>query len=298
MSLPLAYVAIVVIWSTTPLAVKWSAQDAGFIFAVFSRMAIAAVFCQLLVSALRAPWHWHKRAVAMYLLSGINICFSMILIYWGAQSISSGLIALLFGLMPLVTAIFAALILKEKAITPQKLTGITIAFAGLLIIFYSKSTATGAYLMAILAVLIAVIWHSLVTVLLKRYASDLPILSLTTGGIWASVLMLSLIWWLSDSQLPDQLSTVGWGSILYLSIIGSVIGFTLYYYILRNIEASKIALIPLMTPVIALLLGQFLNGEQPDNSIWTGAAFIIGGLSLFQLGGYLRSLLIKISERN
>lgn len=293
MSLPLAYVAIVIIWSTTPLAVKWSAVDAGFVFAVLSRMTIAAVLCQILAMASGSNWVWHKRALSMYLLSGFNISFSMILIYWGAQTISSGLIALIFGLMPLVTGIFAALILKEKSLTPQKLFGISIAIAGLMIIFYSKNTQSNGYILAIASVLTAVIWHSFGTVLFKRFASDLPVMSVTTGGIWVSVMFLMIFWLITDAQIPLTISTIGWASILYLSVIGSVIGFTLYFYILKNIEASKIALIPLITPVAALILGQYLNGEQPDSRIWAGAFLIIGGLSFYQVGGYLRSLLVK-----
>jgi drug/metabolite transporter (DMT)-like permease len=238
-------------------------------------------------------WVWHKRALSMYLLSGFNISFSMILIYWGAQTISSGLIALIFGLMPLVTGVFAALILKEKSLTPQKLFGISIAFAGLMIIFYSKNSQSNGYILAIASVLAAVIWHSFGTVLFKRFASDLPVMSLTTGGIWVSVIFLMIFWLITDAHIPLTISTIGWASILYLSVIGSVIGFTLYFYILKNIEASKIALIPLITPVAALILGQYLNGEQPDSRIWTGAFLIIGGLSFYQVGGYLRSLLVK-----
>jgi len=293
MSLPLAYIAIVIIWSTTPLAVKWSAEEAGFIFGVLSRMVIAAVLCQIFVMSFRSPWVWHKRALAMYMLSGFNICFSMILIYWGAQTLSSGLIALLFGLMPLITGIFAAIILKEKSLTPQKLTGIAIAFAGLLIIFYSKQTASNEYYLAIIAVLTAVTWHSFGTVVFKRYAYDLPILSVTTGGIWASVVLLFGFWCFNNSPIPESISASGWGSILYLSIIATAVGFSIYFYILKKIEASKIALIPLMTPVIALLIGQYFNGEQPDSRIWTGALLIIGGLSFYQIGGYMRQLLIK-----
>lgn len=293
MSVPFAYAAIIIIWSTTPLAVKWSAVDAGFVFAVLSRMTIAAVLCQIISIALRSEWVWHKRALSMYLLSGFNIFFSMILIYWGAQTISSGLIALIFGLMPIVTGIFAAIILKEKSLTPQKIIGISIAFTGLIIIFYSKGTQSDGYILAIIAVLTAVTWHSFGTVIFKRFASDLPIMSLTTGGIWVSVFFLSVYWILSDSSVPETISAIGWGSILYLSIIASVIGFTVYFYMLKNIEASKIALIPLMTPVIALILGQYLNEEQPDEKIWTGAFLIIGGLSFYQVGGYLRSLFGK-----
>jgi len=294
MSVPAAYIAIVLIWATTPLAVKWSAVEAGFLFAVLSRMFIAAVFCQLLTHLLRSDWHWHKRALSMYLLSGFNISFSMLLIYWGAQTISSGLVALLFGLMPLLTGVFAALILKEKSLTLEKLLGISIAFSGLVIIFYSDQTQQQGYLMAIIAVLTAVSWHSFSTVVFKRYASDLPIMSVTTASIWVSVFFLSIAWWLSGNQIPLDISETGWGSILYLSIIASVIGFTIYFYVLKNTQASTIALIPLITPVLALLLGQYLNNEQVDKNVWTGALFILSGLSLYQVSNVLKRLARKI----
>lgn len=294
MALPAAYIAIILIWSTTPLAVKWSAVEAGFLFAVFSRMLIAAVLCQLLTHALRSEWHWHKRAVSMYLLSGFNISFSMLLIYWGAQTISSGLIALLFGLMPIITGVFAALILKEKSLTLEKLLGISIAFIGLVIIFYSDQSHKQGYLMAIIAVVTAISWHSFSTVVFKRYASDLPIMSVTTASIWISVFFLSIAWWYSGTQLPTELSQTGWGSILYLSIVASVLGFTIYFYVLKNTQASTVALIPLITPVAALLLGQYLNNEQADENVWTGALFILSGLSLYQLSNLLKKLTRKV----
>jgi len=294
MALPAAYIAIVLIWSTTPLAVKWSAVEAGFLFAVLSRMLIAAVFCQLLTHLLRSDWRWHKRALSMYLLSGFNISFSMLLIYWGAQTISSGLIALLFGLMPLITGIFATLILKEKSFTPEKLLGIIMAFAGLALIFYSEQTQKDGYLLAILAVLTAISWHSFSTVVFKRYASDLPIMSVTTASIWVSVIFLGIAWWYSGNSIPMDISETGWGSILYLSIVASVLGFTIYFYVLKNMQASTVALIPLMTPVLALLLGQYLNDEQPDSEVWLGAFFIVSGLSLYQLNHLLKKMTRKL----
>lgn len=297
MSLPLAYIAIIVIWSTTPLAVKWSAMDAGFIFAILSRMTIAAVLCQVIILLLRSTWAWHKRALAMYLLGGFNIFFSMLLIYWASLTIDSGLVALLFGLMPLVTGIFAAALLKEDALTAQKLLGIGIAFAGLVIIFYSNTNQSSDHMLAIFATLIAVIWHSFGTVLFKRYASDLPVLSLTTGCLWVSVIFLSVFWFASNAQLPQSVSAIAWGTILYLSVIASVVGFTVYFYILQKVEASKVALIPLITPVAALILGQYLNGEQPDARVWTGALLIIGGLSFYQIGGYFKIAMLKIIKR-
>ena len=53
MSLPAAFVSVILIWSTTPLAIKWSAAGVGFSFAVFARMSIGALLGVLLLVALR-----------------------------------------------------------------------------------------------------------------------------------------------------------------------------------------------------------------------------------------------------
>ena len=53
MSVPAAYLAVILIWSTTPLAVKWSSEGPGFLFGALGRMALAAVLCVTLVTVLR-----------------------------------------------------------------------------------------------------------------------------------------------------------------------------------------------------------------------------------------------------
>lgn len=71
-------------------------------------------------------------------------------------------------------------------------------------------------------------------------------------------------------------------AIAYLGIFGSVIGFALYYYVIKHLEASKVALITLITPVMALLLGHFLNGEAIGWRLWSGTALILFGLAVHQ----------------
>jgi len=67
-----------------------------------------------------------------------------------------------------------------------------------------------------------------------------------------------------------------------LGIFGSVLGFILYFYILKRIEPIRVALITLITPITALFLGQNLNGEVIHASVWIGTGVVLGGLGLVQ----------------
>jgi len=62
MSIPVAYLGIILIWSTTPLAIQWSTQGAGFAFAVFARMLIGLLVASLLVLVWRIRFPLHDRA--------------------------------------------------------------------------------------------------------------------------------------------------------------------------------------------------------------------------------------------
>ena len=62
MAVPAAFIVVVLIWSTTPLAVKWSGEGPGFIFGAFSRMAFAVVLCLVIINAMRAKRPWHREA--------------------------------------------------------------------------------------------------------------------------------------------------------------------------------------------------------------------------------------------
>jgi drug/metabolite transporter (DMT)-like permease len=70
----------------------------------------------------------------------------------------------------------------------------------------------------------------------------------------------------------------------YLGVFGSVLGFMLYFYMIKHMEAGRVALITLITPVMALLLGHVLNDEAVLPQVWFGAAFILLGLGLHRWG--------------
>lgn len=137
MSVPAAYLSIILIWSTTPLAIQWSASGNGFLFPVMARMVIGLAICLMLLLIFRIKMPWHREARITYLAAGLGILGTMLCVYWGARYISSGLIALLFGLSPIFTSIAAAFWLNERSFSTSKILGTLLSLLGLAAIFGS-----------------------------------------------------------------------------------------------------------------------------------------------------------------
>ncbi len=285
MSVPASYIGIILIWSTTPLAIKWSGEGGGFLFGVTSRMLLSAVLCSLIVLVLSRKLPLHRRARWTYVAAGLGIYGAMLSVYWGAQFIPSGLISVIFGLTPIITGLLAALFLGEQSLTPAKLLGVFLGLVGLAMIFMTDITLGEKAVYGIAATLLAMVFHSISTVWVKSLGAGLPALEVVTGGLLFSVPLYLLTWFILDGHIPDTLPVVTLGSILYLAVFGSVLGFILYFYVLRHIEASQAVLITLITPVLALLLGQGLNHEHIAPIVWLGTASIMLGMLIYQWGG-------------
>lgn len=288
MSVPAAYLGIILIWATTPLAIQWSTQGTGFAFAVLARMLIGVIVAALLVALWRIELPFHARARRAYLVGGLGLFGAMALTYWGARYVHSGLISVLFGLSPLMAGVLAALCLGERALTPLKLVGMLLGALGLAVIFVHGDSLGGEHALAgLLALLLAVFIYSGCLVWLKRIADDSPPLATTVGTLTVSLPLFALVWWFTDGQLPAMVPPRSGAAIVYLGIFGSVIGFALYYYVIKHLEASKVALITLVTPVLALLLGNVFNGEIIGFRLWLGTALILFGLTVHQWNAFI-----------
>ncbi len=285
MSVPAAFVGVILIWSTTPLAIKWSSQGTGFLFAISARMLIGVLLCYAVLRLLRGRLPWHRKAVQTYLASGVAIYGAMTSVYWGAQFIPSGLVSVIFGMTPIFTGILAALWLGERIGTPPRLLGVALGVAGLAVVFADDLAGTHldhAALWGMAAVLFATFLHSLSMVLVKGIGAGLPALSATTGGLLLSTPALVLTWWLAGGSLPEAAPARAVGAIVYLGVFGSALGFVLFFYALRHLEAGRMALIPLVTPVLALLLGYLLADEVLPAWRLGGAGLILLGLLVFE----------------
>ena len=287
MSVPLAFIGTILIWSTTPLAIKWSSEGPGFIFAVSLRMVIGTLGCLLVLMLVRGKLHWHRQALLSYVAAGLGIFGAMSCVYWGAQFIPSGLVSVIFGLTPLITGVLASIWLKEQALGPIKLLGLACAFFGLVLIFGEGVGTSLEVMLGMSAVLMATLLHSTSTVWVKKLGADLPAITITTGGLLVALPLYLLSWAVQDGSWPSLIPAKAMWSIVYLGLFGSVMGFILFYYVLRHVEASRVGLIPLVSPVLALILGLVLNRESIPSVVWAGSGLILLGMSVYQWGALL-----------
>jgi drug/metabolite transporter (DMT)-like permease len=283
MKIALAYLGIVMIWATTPLAVKWSGES-DWLFGVAARTLLGALLIVPFVwwlSKQRFDWKWP--AIKVYLVASIPILGGMTAMYWAAQYLPSGWIGILFGMTPVMTGIMAHYCLPNSRLTLRKSLGVLISLAGLVVIFAPNLREQHAQmqLAAIAMALLSVVFHSYGTVLIKRINPGISALHLVAAALWITVaghfLMapLTLFHW-PDLQLHQTLA------IFYAASVGSVLGFMLYFYLLKHVDAIKVALIPVITPIFALLIGHWFNGEVLNATVWLGAAMVVMGLVTFE----------------
>ncbi|MEE9398519.1 MAG: DMT family transporter [Methylococcales bacterium] len=279
-----AYLGVILIWTTTPLAIQWSSQGNSFLFAVTGRMVIGTLIALLLVWIFRLPMAWHQRARRTYLAAAIGIYGAMMAVYWSAQFIPSGWISVIFALTPIITGILAVRWLGETTLTPLKLVGMLLGIIGMATIFYSGEQLSDLAWIGVVGMVISVILHASSSVLVKKAGYGANGLVITTGGLLVSAPLYLLTWFLTGSEWPTSIPQRSAWSILYLGVIGSVLGFALYYFVLKHLGPTRVALITLITPVTALWLGHVFNGESIDVTVITGTAFILSGLGLYEWG--------------
>ncbi len=283
MKVALAYLSIILIWTTTPLAIKWS-TDTDWFFGVAARTALGALLILPLLYWSKQRFSFEWSAIKVYIAASIPILGGMTMMYWAAQYLPSGWIAIIFALTPVITGLFAHYCLPNSRITRQKLIGVVVALTGLWIIF-GPNLQTDLFklqLMAIGIALLSVIAHSYGTVLVKRMNHTVPTLHVVIGALWVTALVHFALYPQTLLEWPDLSTRESW-TIIYAASFGSVFGFLLYFYLLKQVDAIKVGLIPVITPVFALLLGYALNNETLNASVWLGAGLVTLGLIIFEL---------------
>ncbi len=298
MSIPLAYIAVVIIWSTTPLALKWSTEGVGFLFGVTARMSIGAILAILLCFILRVGLPLHTKARQTYLASGISIFLAMFLFAWAVQYIPSGWLAVTFGTAPIFTSIMTSLYNGKRSFTTTEAIALVFSVSGLMVMFQHTSSMGANVVSGIFATIVATMFYSLGVVSVKIIDARIKSVSTMTGTLIVTATLYIAVWFLSDSELPTLMPTRAAAAILYLGVVGSVIAFMLFYYLLKNTDATRAALITLITPGCALMLGNILDNEPLTEEIWLGTAMVLCGLLVFEFGDVMQNFLknLKMSS--
>jgi drug/metabolite transporter (DMT)-like permease len=283
MPIGIAFLAVTLIWGSTPITVQWSQIGVGHLFAVTARMAIGVLMFLLLLPWLQRQPPPPGRLLPVALVSGASIFLSMSCVYWGARFVPSGLISVLYGLGPMLTGILAASWLGEP-FPLHKLLGSLLGIGGLMLFFFHKEMLGEHALIGIAVIVLSVLIYAAGNIGIKRWNQGVPPPWVAAGSLWVAFPMFLLVLLLSDTPWPTQISVRSAASILYLGVVANGVGFICFYYLLSRVSAANATLVTLTAPAVALWIGAAFNQEEIHSGLLLGTLLILGGLSLFQWG--------------
>lgn len=278
----LAYLTVILIWSGTPLAIQLSQQGLDFYTALVLRMWLAALLSLPVLWLLRQPLALHKAALTSYLAGSVGVYGAMLSVYWGSLFIPSGLISVMYGLSPMLSGAIAYFWLKERELTPVRLMALLLALAGLALVVSARTAIDGDAWRGIVGTLLSVFFFAWSAVWVKKTNAGLHPMVQTSGTLWFSSLLYLITLPIFGIHIPDDWSLTSQLGLSYLVVLGSIVGFMLYFYILKYLSAARVTLITLISPVLALTWGNMLNDESFQLVALKGAALLLVGLGLYQ----------------
>ena len=276
------YALLVLIWSSTWVAIKIGLEDCPALLGAGIRFSAAGLALLAVAAVQRRPLRTD------WLLAGVlalaPFAFAYGLVYWGEQYVPSGLAAVLFGVLPLYTAFLAGLLLPDEPLRAPLLFGVLIAIGGLALAFL-ESVELGSADKAALgaaALALAPLGAAVGGVAQKRRAGELD--AVVLNG-WAMVVGGLLL--LAASALGEDWGDAVWsaesiGSIAYLALFGSAVAFVTLTVLLRHISAQAMSFLAMLLPFGALIFGATLYDEPITARAVGGAALVAAGLLIAQ----------------
>lgn len=280
----LAYLIVVLVWATTPLAIKWSAEALPPVMSAMLRMQLAVLIGIPWLWLIGERLYWHRKAWQGYAAALPGVFGAMSLSYLASAHVPSGLISVVFGLAPLMSGLLMQVMPTAVRLNLWHWLGCAVGVGGLAVVFLPSLALGNGMLTGLLLLLGAALCFSITGVLVKHVAPSTHPLSHTVGALIVSLPFYALLSLANQETLVMGDRPQGVFAIVYLAVFGSLIGFVSYFVVLRRLPPATVALITLMTPVLALLLGAWLNQEVPSARVYMGAALIVSALGLYFFG--------------
>lgn len=261
--------------STTHVVTKYLVSDIAPPTLLLLRAFIASLFFLSLIPLGKVkPKKVDKKDLLQILLLGLlNIPLNQFLFFISLKHTSAPNIALAYALTPAFVLLISIFFLKEKA-TLLKIIGVIIAFAGTTMILFEKGFdfSSDNFLGINLGLLASFSW-ALYTILGKKFVNKYGavytnLLAMVSGFIF----FIPVFFAVKAPYNYNDFTLTQWSLAIYLGVVTSGIAYILWYYALKKIEASKVAVFNNLQPVLTTILAIIFLGQTLT------PLFVIGGL--------------------
>ena len=275
------YALLCFVWGSTWLAIKVGYGGLGPFNVAGLRFLVAGALLAGIVPALGVSWPRGRSQWSLVAMVGLTLFAADYgLIYWGEQYLESGLTAILFATLPLLTIGCAHVYLDAEPLTWRKLTGTLLAFLGVVALFGDRLRLDRSKAVPMLAIIASGFFAAVASVASKRHGGGLHAAALNAPAMLVGGVALAVASVVTGDgfRLPQDLQT--WSAVAYLAVAGSVLAFLVYFSLLRTWSVTSLSFISVFTPAIALVLGFVFLDERPTPWTAVGAALILVGVAL------------------
>ena len=272
-----AFFLFVLLAGSNPVAIRYSNAELPPFWGATARLAVAAAIFWIIALARRTPLPRGQALLRTILYGLVGTGAVNALSYWALVRVQAGMGALFLALVPLMTLFLAAAHGQER-LSWRGVVGGLIAVLGTLVIV-NGGLGTSLTIPAVVALLGVVLTMGEGAVIFKTIPRGDPVatnaVSLTAGAA-----MLGAISWLAGEawRLPTATST--WAAFAYLAVVGSVLVFYFYLYVLMRWPASRAAYGFVLLPVATMIVSALLTSELVTGSFLLGASIVLLGVWL------------------
>ncbi len=229
----------------------------------------------ILVWFTKPPWEYMKD---LFIVAFIGSTIQYGLTYYGLKGIDVSTASILVQLEGPILALLSTLILKERLGWTRAL-GMGLAFAGVVVI--AGEPRLSSSLDSVALVISGAVFWAIAQIMISRLKSLSGITILAWVAIIATPQMLLISLAIEKDQWRSIVSAnlVDWSIVFYLSIIMTVVGYSIWYHLLRICDVSKISPFLMLLPVTSIIAGIALLDEQFTLAMGIGGLLVMTGVA-------------------
>lgn len=288
----LSFAVVYLVWGSTFSAIKWGLESFPPIMLSGLRFCLAGLLFLIMskgqgILRLRPKEYLREFFIGLCLtLGNAGVC-------WSEQYLSSGVVALMVGAVPLIFVLLNWLSFEKQVPAHTAMAGLMMGMVGILLI--AGDDLSAANILVLVVLMLANLSWVLGSLFIRASKSPLTYFSrasiqmLSAGGL----LVLSSSLFEERKVAWLELSSTGVLSVFYLALAGTVLAYTCYSYLLKNTKPEITSTYALINPLVAVMFGVIFFNEQLTYRIALAMFFICFSVLLVIFGEKLKYVKLK-----
>lgn len=276
------FIALGLIWSSSFLWIKIGVQEIGPMALTAFRMLFGAVTAIAIGVYQKVTWTRDRKTWGIFAILGpASLAIPIFFISWGEQTIDSAVASILNATVPLFTIVLAHFLLHDDKMTAQKVTGLLIGFAGVVVLM-SKDLTAGAHnsIIGQAAVVLASLFYAGSAVFARKLTQHVDGVVRGAMPLITSAIFMWAVGPLAEKPFIFPSQPLTWTAILWLGILGSGVAVIMLWYLIHEIGPTRTSLVTYLFPVGGVILGVIFLNEQLSWQLAVGTVLIIASLAV------------------